>query len=54
MAVSLANCPALPPPLASHFPPHQVLAGGIEELPKVQAPALLQLLLEDICQLLTL
>lgn len=35
-------------------PPHQVLARGVEELPEVEAPALLQVLLEGLGQVLTL
>lgn len=47
----------VPPPSPAPPPgpaPHQVLAGGIEKLSKVQAAAFLQVLLEDSCQLLTL
>lgn len=36
------------------LPPHQVLARGVEELPEVEAPTLLQVLLEGLSQVLTL
>lgn len=36
------------------LPPDQVLASGVEELPEVEAPALLQVLLEGLSQVLTL
>ena len=42
--------PAPPPSPA----PHQVLAGGVEELSEVQVVAFLQVPLEGGCQLLTL
>lgn len=49
------SCQAPPMPSPAHtHPPHQVLARGVEELPEVEAPALLQVLLEGLGQVLTL